>query len=78
MNALMQYIQPPSGQAAATAATPIISNKLAHLMKDPAFLRWLSQQDEEEAPVPAEGVNALQSMLPEPITTRFKGRAYGA
>lgn len=66
MNALMNYIQPPTGQAAATAATPIISNKLARLMKDPSFMQWLHQEDEGEVPMNGNA-NVLNSMLPEPI-----------
>lgn len=66
MNSLIQYIQPPSGAAAATAATPIISNKLARLMRDKSFLEWLSQQELGDRQEQSR-VNELQSKLPEPI-----------
>lgn len=66
MNRLVPFIHPPSGVAAATAATPIISNQLLRLLRDPDFVDLLSANETR----PIHGGNklarvVLQRMEPE-------------
>lgn len=73
MNALLQYIQPPNGAAAASAATPIIAAKLVRLLDDPRFVQYLQGKSIRRGNLMNQLAEVIKSDAPEPVNHHHYG-----